>query len=744
MVKLNEYQTPLEDLKLHLYPQEVQDDFMEYITTVPFIRNLISPNRPHCKDLPRDEEGKAIIDITNPPILDDMDYFRPTARHWEKEGTLTNLRPNPNPNSEFGRWLRREVDRIWNGMVRESDGMWITGDEYFYLNYSLIEISEEIEGTDIADRIIAMPKVWEGVWWRHLYWYKARRAALNAAEIAKRGASKSYSVASKLTKIFILGDTFKSSRGVKAMVVAYAKEYLTKDGTLNKFEFMIDSLQELAPWWPSKRLQSSLSDMNWQMGYIDSATGGKRGTKNLILGVAVKDDPDKPRGKRSVFIAGEEFGAFPKIADTYNVMLPSVREGNKAFGMMALIGTGGSEGNDFSGAMEMIYKPKGYHILGLPNVWDKVNKGIGESIFFFPAYINRAGCYDGNGNSDVTKALLEILMDWYNAKYNTSDPMQVVRTKAENPITIQDAIMRRDNTVFPVADLVERIGELDANPSEFDDVYVGQMHLKTDGTPYFKPSMDKPLREFPHKGNKHEGAVEIFKMPEKNRDGRIFTGRYIGGLDPIDNDLARSTTSLISFFILDLFTDQIVAEWTGRLDMADDGYEICRRLAIFYNAKICYENNKKGLYSYFKTMNSLYLLAPNLEFLKDRDKVKGENYGNTAYGVNAGTFVNDFARERLNNWFRKPVKKTIVQDGQEVEITKMNLYYCRNRALLQEASQWNPDGNFDRVSACGMLMLYREDRLIAFGGNPQEAEKKKKKAQAEEDDYFDRNWHRKE
>ena len=725
MVKLNEYQTPIQDLNLHLYPQEVQDEFMEYITSIPFIRNLTSPDRPHCKDLPRDSSGRAIIDITNPPILDDMDYFRPIARHWEKDGTLTHLRPNPNPNSEFGRWMKREVDRIWNGMVRESDGMWITGDDYFYLNYSLIELSEEVEGTDTADRIIAMPKVWEGVWWRHIYWHNARKAALNAAEIAKRGASKSYSVASKLAKIFILGDTFKSCRGVKAMVVAYAKEYLTKDGTLNKFEFMIDSLQELAPWWPSKRLQSSLSDMNWQMGYIDSSTGGKRGTKNLVLGVAVKDDPNKPRGKRSVFIAGEEFGAFPKISDTYNVMLPSVREGNKAFGMMALIGTGGSEGNDFSGAMEMIYKPKGYHILGLPNVWDKVNKGIGESIFFFPAYVNRAGCYDENGNSDVSKALLEVCMNRYNAKYNTSDPMQVVRTKAEDPITIQDAIMRRDNTIFPVADLIERIGELDANPNEYDDVYVGQMHLKADGTPYFKPSRDKSLREFPHKGNKHEGAVEIIKMPEKNRDGKVFAGRYIGGLDPIDNDLARSTTSLISFFILDLWTDQIVAEWTGRLDMSDDGYEVCRRMAIFYNAKICYENNKKGPYSYFKTMNSLYLLAPNLEFLKDRDKVKGENYGNTAYGVNAGTFVNDFARERLNNWFRKPVKRVVVQNGQEVEVTKMNLYYCRSRALLQEASQWNPDGNFDRVSAMGMLMLYREEMLIKCGGNPQAAEKKK-------------------
>ena len=745
MVKLNEYQTPIQDLNLHLYPQEVQDEFMEYITSIPFIRNLTSPDRPHCKDLPRDSSGRAIIDITNPPILDDMDYFRPIARHWEKDGTLTHLRPNPNPNSEFGRWMKREVDRIWNGMVRESDGMWITGDDYFYLNYSLIELSEEVEGTDTADRIIAMPKVWEGVWWRHIYWHNARKAALNAAEIAKRGASKSYSVASKLAKIFILGDTFKSCRGVKAMVVAYAKEYLTKDGTLNKFEFMIDSLQELAPWWPSKRLQSSLSDMNWQMGYIDSSTGGKRGTKNLVLGVAVKDDPNKPRGKRSVFIAGEEFGAFPKISDTYNVMLPSVREGNKAFGMMALIGTGGSEGNDFSGAMEMIYRPKGYHILGLPNVWDRVNKGIGESIFFFPAYVNRAGCYDENGNSDVSKALLEVCMNRYNAKYNTSDPMQVVRTKAEDPITIQDAIMRRDNTIFPVADLIERIGELDANPNEYDDVYVGQMHLKADGTPYFKPSRDKSLREFPHKGNKHEGAVEIIKMPEKNRDGKVFAGRYIGGLDPIDNDLARSTTSLISFFILDLWTDQIVAEWTGRLDMSDDGYEVCRRMAIFYNAKICYENNKKGPYSYFKTMNSLYLLAPNLEFLKDRDKVKGENYGNTAYGVNAGTFVNDFARERLNNWFRKPVKRVVVQNGQEVEVTKMNLYYCRSRALLQEASQWNPDGNFDRVSAMGMLMLYREEMLIKCGGNPQAAEKKKESnTQQEKDDYFDRNWHKKE
>ena len=42
----------------------------------------------------------------------------------------------------------------------------------------------------------------------------------------------------------------------------------------------------------------------------------------------------------------------------------------------------------------------------------------------------------------------------------------------------------------------------------------------------------------------------------------------------------------------------------------------------------------------------------------------------------------------------------------------------------------------------GMLMLFRQDKLIKCGGNPQEAEKKKQQqSQEEKDDYFDRNWH---
>lgn len=312
-------------------------------------------------ELPRDKQGRAIIDLANPPIFEDIDYFRQTALKFKKDGKFTDLRPNANPNSEYGKWMKQEVDRCWYGMVRQEDGAWVNGDMYFYLNYVPIVQTLIIEGTQMADRIVDFPEFWEGVWWRSIYIEMARKNGRHAAEIAKRGASKSYFVAAILAKLFTIGENKNTSRRVRGMVMAYQKEYLVKDGTLNKFEEMKDFLAENTQ-WPYKTLTSSLDKMQWVMGYKDLETNAKKGTGNEIIGISAKDDPDKGRGKRSSKIIIEEFGNFPKITDTYRVMLPSVQEGDIAFGQMILIGTGGSEGADFAGAMEIIYNPLGYNI----------------------------------------------------------------------------------------------------------------------------------------------------------------------------------------------------------------------------------------------------------------------------------------------------------------------------------------------------------------------------------------------
>ena len=743
---MNRFQTELTDELLSSLPDEVKDQLLDIINNVEFVRRLVSPSREYAKDRPRDDKGRIIVDLVNPHILEDMDYFRPTALHFKKHGCFTMLRPNANPNSEYGKWIREEKRRCWEGYVRESDGEWIPGPLYFYMNYCPIIQSKIRKGTKQADRIIDFPEMWEGIYWRFHYMEQARSGGLynsfmggnHGAELASRGKSKSYSMASVLTHNFVLGENRTACESITSLATAYQKEYLTKDGVLNKFVSMANFCAKNTQ-FPRRRLKNSLQDMTWVMGYKDAELDIEKGTQNSVLGVSSKDDESKLRGKRAAFIGIEEFGTFPRLIDLYNVMLPSVQEGDYVFGLMYLQGTAGDNESDFAGAQEIMYNPKGYNMYALPNVFDKNNQGKKDFVFFFPGYVNRKGCYNENGVSDVIQALIEILQNRYRVKYNSSDPNTVIKTIAEVPITPAEAIVKTGVNMFPVTDLTERLGQLDSNPREYDDVYVGSLVIK-DGEVQFSPTPESPIREFPHKDNKMEGAIEIFQLPVIDRETKKpYNSRYIVGCDPYDDD-ESNTMSLGSVFVLDLWTDKIVAEYTGRPLFADDFYEICRKLCIFYNARMNYENNKKGLFAYFSRMNCTYILTEQLEFLKDKDMVK-DSYGNKARGTNASAPINAFARNLLRAWLLKPVPTIQTVDGEEQEVMIPNLYTIRNRALIKELIMYNSEGNFDRISAMGMLMLLREDRMILYKGEVnREKEEKAKSGYLGNDDFFERNF----
>jgi hypothetical protein len=748
MIEVNKHQTPLTDELLSTLPEEVRDQLFDIINNVEFVKRLISPTRGYAKDRPRDESGKIIVDLANPHILENMDYFRPTALHYEKYGTLTNLRPNANPNSAYGKWIREEKRRCWEGYVRESDGEWITGYMYWFLNYSPIMLSKIRKGSKRADRIEALPECWEGIYWRFHCMEQASNGGIynnfqggqHMAELASRGKGKSYSLASILNHIFVLGENEEAHEKVKGIVTAYQKEYLTKDGVLNKFVDMANFCASNTQ-FPRKRLKNSLQEMTWIMGYKDAELDIEKGTQNTVLGVSSKDDESKLRGKRAAKILIEEFGTFPRLTDLYNVLLPSVQEGDIIFGQIYMLGTAGDNESDFAGAQEIMYNPKGYNMYALPNVFDKFNQGRPYFVFFFPGYINRKGCYNHDGVSDVIKALIEILMNRYRVKYNSTDPNTIIKTIAEVPITPAEAIVKTGVNMFPVADLTERLGQLDSNPREYDDVYTGDLTLNKSGIVEFKPTFDMPIREFPHKDNKIEGAFEIFQMPEiDKKTGKAYNARYILGCDPYDDD-ESNTMSLGSVWVLDLWTDRIVAEYTGRPPFADDFFEKVRRLCLFYNGRMNYENNKKGLFAYFSRMNCTYLLTDQLEFLKDKQMIKDTGYGNKAKGTNATEAINAFARNRLRAWLLRPVTVIKTIDGEEQEVEIPNLFTLRSRAFIKELINYNSEGNFDRISAAGMLMLLREDRIILYQGKvSREKQEKADSSYLGNDPFFKNNY----
>lgn len=739
-ILMNKYQTPITEELISQYPEEVMEQLYDCLTNIPFIKNLISPDRPYAKDLPRDEQGRILVNLTNPHIIEDADFFRQPALHYMKHGCYTFLKPNSNPNSEFRKFWDEEIRRCYEGYVRHTDGEWVTGYCYWFLNYCPMMVNKAIAGTKKAIRTESFPFFFEGIYWRFHYLHQAREAGNHAIELAKRGAGKSYGLASIMSHNLILGETKEANKRVITVLTAYQKEYLSdsKDGTLSKFKPEINFVFSNTP-FPRLMLKNSPNEMTWQMGYKDEY-GIEKGSLNQVMAVSAKDDSEKLRGKRG-WILFEEMGSFKGLLSLYDITRKSVEDGDYTFAMMYLIGTAAEDESDFSSAKTLLYNPEGYNIYHIDNVYDRNNRGKKNFGFFFPSYINRFQCYNKDGVSDVVKALLEILLFRYKAKYS-ADPKSVLRLIAEDPITPEEAIIKVKAAYFPISALTERLSQIDSDPNILNNVYVGSLTLTPSGEVKYVPSADEPIRKY-GVSNNTKGAVEIFQMPERNIKGEIPRDRYIIGHDPVDNDQAESS-SLSSTFVLDLFTDTIVAEYTGRHQFAEDNYEMCRLLCLFYNARCLYESNKKGLFAYFSKMNSTHLLADTPEYLRDKQLIKYSAFGSNSKGVNASAAINNYANEMIRDWLLKPVVTNIVEDGVSKEVTMPNLFNIKNRALLEELIAYTPELNVDRIRALGMVMLYREEKMVLYQGNLQRAINDTEPGYLGNDDFFNRNYKRRQ
>ncbi len=738
-VKFNKCQTPLEDLHLEKYPAEVQEQFWDFLNNVPFIRWMVSPDRPLVSELPRDNEGRAIIDITHPPILEDSDYFRPSALAYKaNKGRYVLLRPNANPNSDFGKWLYSQRERGWNGYCNPATGMWVTGDYYWMLNFCPMHLVENENGIDI--RTVAHPRFWDGQFLMSHYFLQARTHGHHAAELASRGKGKTSFGGGLLAKRCIIGESENNKTEVQCMVTAVDRTKLMDTNQI--LRVFKDNLDHCAKYtqFASHRLKSSDQEMEWKMGFKKAGSEVEYGSKNSVSGIITGVNQDKLNGSRGVLYLIEEAGIFKNLTSMYNMIRPSVEHGSKVFGEIFAYGTAGDDQSDFTAFAEMFYSPEGYNLEPLDNVFDKEGQGRKKCCFFFPAYLNYdESCIDKNGNSDVSKALLMILYDRYKVKYGTTDINTIVKRISQYPIVPQEAMLRSHGNIFPVTELNERLNQLDNDPNAFDDVYVGELvqDNKT-GEVKFNPTIDLPIRDFPTKDNKVKGALEIFEMPKKNGEGKIPAGRYICSADPYDADCSN-TMSLGSIFVMDLWTDMIVAEYTGRPTFAEDFYEICRKLCLFYNCRCMYEQNVMGMFSYFSSHNATHLLAETPEYLVQRNMISSIGYGNKSVGIRATTPIINGAFKMIQTWLRKPIVSIETDaDGNNNEVTIPNLYRIKNRALLKELVLWNPQGNFDRIMSLVQLMLYREEKMVLYHGDLRHTEEVS--SGMEKDDYWDKNY----
>lgn len=368
--------------------------------------------------------------------------------------------------------------------------------------------------------------------------------------------------------------------------------------------------------------------------------------------------------------------------------------------------THNTAGSDFDGIKEAFYSPETFNMMGIPNVFDKKVAVGSKCGYYCGEYMNREGCYDRNGNSDVITALIEIFSGRDIIKKSSKDPNALHQEKADRSITPQEACMRKEGSLFNVEDLSIHLADVTVNPKMYTDASWKVKLTMNEGKIKWSLSDRLPVRQYPVVENKGlEGCVEIFEHPIE-RDGSVQSNIYVAGVDPYDDDTAGGA-SLGSILIGNRLTRRIVAEYTGRPQTAEEFYEICYRLLKFYNAKANYENNKKGMFQYFDRIQSTYLLCDTPGILRDMEITKKVGFGNTSKGTNA--------TKAVNNWGNSLIRSYLMEPAYGKEEGERNYRTIVSPGMLKELIAYDPEiGNYDRIAALRMLLIYMAD-LEKFG-----------------------------
>lgn len=494
--------------------------------------------------------------------------------------------------------------------------------------------------------------------------------------------------------------------GSKNFAVASEQKFLVGDGLLTKAWQIMDFLDKHTEWAKQRLVSTRMERVS---GYKVTDEFGKQteqGYLSSIVGITLKNDPERIRGTRGKLVLWEEGGKFPDLLDAWRIEQPSVEtDDGVAFGLMIAFGTGGTIGASFEGLKELFYKPNANNVLAFPNIWDDGRENT-ECGFFVPAYSNLESFDDdGNqkfmdkdGNSLKELAIQNLIEQRNKIKDGGASQQSIDRFISERPMKPAEAVLELGKNIFPRKLLMDQLTRIRTNKKLQSMKHI--VDLEWDGNGQVKAT-EKPsgdITNYPlKKGDKPHGSVVIWEYPVKDPP----LGLYIGGCDPYDHD-DSFTNSLGSTFIFkrvragEAWTDVIVAEYSGRPDTAEEYYENVRKLLTFYNARLLFENERKGIYPYFTNKHCDYLLADQ------PDKIISEVFKDSKVQRRKGCHMT----KQIRAYGEGLILEWLLDEFEEGHPNVERVY---SEPLIEELIENDGVRNVDRVIALCMVMIYREE-----------------------------------
>ena len=643
--------------------------------------------------------------------------FSREAQHFQKNGYYT---PAPWGSQDWKQYWREQLRRCKEGY--SVGGAKITGNHYFYLNFSPIMRTDLVEKRKKRD----FPDFWDGD-----YDY------FHILEIAKNGISpedllglqleviprhleggKHLIVGKARRKGFsfknrsICANMYNIRRDSRCIIGAYDKKYLypKEDAIMTMVKSNLDFLNANTG-WSKKRLIDRQDHI--KAGYIEKINGVEvpKGFMSEVFAFSFQNDPDAGRGKSADYFIFEEAGAWPGLESAFMAVRPALEDGDLTIGTAVIFGTSGDMERGTADFAKMYFDPDTYNCLPFENIWEE-NTGTSVS-FFHPMYRNYIGEMDENGNSFKS----QVIDKEKKRRAEISSTSTLNKYLQEYPFGPSEAFLISSGNVFPTVQLrkqYEKImkGEIGKGMAAYLFKMDGKVQLEYD----LKGGLS-PIEKFPI-DEPEEGAVVIYEEPQtwKKRDivsgelvDTIPAGVYKMGYDPYRQNKGSSLGSVFVFKTLKEYSptgDTIVAEYTGRPETVEDFHETVLLLAEFYNAEVMFENEVTSVVPFFRGKKKLQYLA------RQPDGVISANIDNSKVARNFGIHMVEKLKEAgiqyINTWLK--TERDFDEHGNKI----LNLETIKSPALLLEMIKYDGNMNVDRIMALAMVMFsVEEEREVA-------------------------------
>jgi len=293
-------------------------------------------------------------------------------------------------------------------------------------------------------------------------------------------------------------------------------------------------------------------------------------------------NPEVYKGERLSVMIFEEAGEFKELLNAYMSSKACFMDGDVQYGVPIIGGTGGDIEAASKDFMEMYYNADAFNLI--------------------PMFIPASMCYHGyfnmkTGISDsdnATKALKE-----RREKLQQAGNQKGYNLELQNyPLSVEEAFLQTKNSRFNVAKINAQRSEILSSETLQGQIQSGRLEWVGDSMEV-EFVLDKT------------GPYKILAHPKPE-----LKGLDIGGIDSYDQDQS-STTSLGSaiifrrFYNMEIAGNYPIAEYTERPETAEEFWDGCLKLAVYYNAKMLIEYTRIGVIGYFQR-------AGGKQYLKER------------------------------------------------------------------------------------------------------------------------------